>query len=389
MVMMLIYTVFGGAFFGVIVIYWLNERFGRRVALILSGMIFNIGTIFQIVCNGNVGAFYAGRIVAGLGVGGISFVVPQYLSECSPAIARGAVVGAYEIFLQLGTVVGFWINYGVNLHVAPTDKQWHIPVAIQFIPGSIMAIGLLFLCESPRWLYIRERKSDAIKALTWVRNLPADHPFVEMEISDFERQMEHERTIASGASLKSLMRETFSPQVRFRVFIGCMLMIFQNSTGINAMNSYSVTFFGGLGFKGTTASLFSTGIYGAIKAGTTIISFFFFVDRLGRRKLLFIGSIGVVFSLYYVAGYAAVSGSFTSTRDPDSGSYSGMAFLYIYGAAYVSVQLFLHFLSLSRPQYSTFTGFRVEHALGNMFRNLPHAHSVILPRSYDMFALGG
>ena len=76
------------------IIYWFNERFGRRLALIGSGMVFNIGTIFQVACNGNVGAFYAGRIIAGLGVGGISFVVPQYLSECSPAVARGAVVGA-------------------------------------------------------------------------------------------------------------------------------------------------------------------------------------------------------------------------------------------------------------------------------------------------------
>ncbi|RFU32248.1 hypothetical protein B7463_g4092, partial [Scytalidium lignicola] len=327
-------TFFGGAFFGVILMYWFNEKFGRRLALILAGMVFNCGIIFQVACHGNVPAFYAGRIIAGLGVGGISFVVPQYLSECSPARARGAVVGCYEIFLQLGTVIGFWINYGVNLHVAPTDEQWHIPIAIQFIPGSVMALGLLFLCESPRWLYLRGRRSDAAKSLTWIRNLPEDHPYVRMELEDYERQMEHEKTIASGSSLKSLIRESFSKQIRRRIFVGCMLMIFQNSTGINAMNSYSVSFFAGLGFRGTTASLFSTGVYGAVKASVTIISFFFFIDRLGRRQLLFIGSIGVAFSLYYVSAYAGITNSFSTTRDPDAAARSAQAFIYIYGAAY-------------------------------------------------------
>lgn len=87
-------AVFGGAFFGVIIVYWFNERFGRRKALIIAGMVFNIGTTFQIASYGNYALFYIGRIVAGLAVGGISFVLPQYLSECSPAKSRGAVVGA-------------------------------------------------------------------------------------------------------------------------------------------------------------------------------------------------------------------------------------------------------------------------------------------------------
>lgn len=199
-----------------------------------------------------------------------------------------------------------------------------------------MAIGLFFLCESPRWLYVRGRRDDAAKALIWIRRLPEDHPFIQMELQDYSRQRELERSIASGSSILSLMRESFSPQIRPRLIMGCLLMIFQNSTGINAVNSYSVSFFAGLGLKGTTASLFSTGVYGAVKAGVTMISFFFFIDRLGRRKLLFIGSAGIAFSLYYVAGYAAITDSFHTTRDIDDGARSAQAFIYLYGAAYVS-----------------------------------------------------
>jgi MFS family permease len=73
--------------------FFFNERYGRRVALIMAGVIFDIGVILQIASNGNVPVFYVGRIVSGLGIGGSSFVVPQYLSENAPAIARGALIG--------------------------------------------------------------------------------------------------------------------------------------------------------------------------------------------------------------------------------------------------------------------------------------------------------
>jgi MFS family permease len=73
--------------------FWFNEKYGRRAALIVAGILFDIGVILQIASHGNVAVFYVGRIISGLGIGGSSFVVPQYLSENSPAIARGALIG--------------------------------------------------------------------------------------------------------------------------------------------------------------------------------------------------------------------------------------------------------------------------------------------------------
>src|ERR1700742_3523799 len=129
-----------------------------------------------------------------------------------------------------------------------------IPIAMQFVPVTLMIIGLAFMYESPRWLYLRGQRSKSAKALTWIRRLPADHPYVLGELSDFERQLEREEDITSGAGFRAIVKETFSKKVRFRLFVGCFMQILLNSTGVNALNYFLVSFFQALGFTGTVSS---------------------------------------------------------------------------------------------------------------------------------------
>ncbi|GJN83287.1 hypothetical protein PLIIFM63780_006835 [Purpureocillium lilacinum] len=322
----------GGAFFGVMMFYYFNERFGRRVALIAAGWVFNIGVVMQMACGGNIPVFYIGRFVSGLGIGGTTFVIPQFLSESAPAVARG---GIFEIGVQVGTITGFWINYGVERQVSPVgDRQWFIPIAFQFIPASLLIIGLLFLPESPRWYYARGRRAEAEKSLTWLRNLSVEHPYVAEELADYERQMEHELLITSASGFRAVVSETFNKKMIPRLIHGCLLMIFQNSTGINAMNNFSVTFFQTLGFHGSSAKLLSTGIYGLVKGAAAVITFLFLVDRFGRRMLVFVGSAMCAFSMYYVAAFTSITDSFHTTREPNGASHSAAAFIYIFGAGY-------------------------------------------------------
>lgn len=114
-----------------------------------------------------------------------------------------------------------------------------------------MIIGLIFLCESPRWYYTRERREEAQKALVWLRQLPVEHTYVAGELADYERQMEHELLITSASGFRAVLSETFNKKIIPRLIHGCLLMIFQNSTGINAMNNFSVTFFQVIGFQGS------------------------------------------------------------------------------------------------------------------------------------------
>jgi MFS family permease len=77
-------------------------------------------------------------------------LVPMYIAEMAPPSIRGRLVGIYEIGVQAGTCIGFWVNYGVTIHVAESSAQWRIPFGIQLIPGTLLVIGMFFLPESPR-----------------------------------------------------------------------------------------------------------------------------------------------------------------------------------------------------------------------------------------------
>ncbi|KAL0943359.1 MFS quinate transporter, partial [Colletotrichum truncatum] len=117
----------GGAFFGVPIIYYFNERYGRRLALITAAAIFNVGVVLQMAGGGNLPMFYVGRIISGIGVGGTTFAVPQYLAECAPPAARGGIVGCFEIGVQIGTIIGFWINFGVQQNVSTSTNLSTVP----------------------------------------------------------------------------------------------------------------------------------------------------------------------------------------------------------------------------------------------------------------------
>lgn len=157
-----------GCFFGSLAVAPLGDKFGRRPALMVAGIIFCIGSLMQTVSDGIVAVIFVGRFVGGLvghlhnywqlfrtktssqGVGLASGLVPLYVAELSPPSIRGRLVGIYEISVQAGTCVGFWICYGVSNHMPETSAQWITPFAVQLIPGGLLILGMIFVPESPR-----------------------------------------------------------------------------------------------------------------------------------------------------------------------------------------------------------------------------------------------
>lgn len=222
----------GGAFFGSAMGFFFAERFGRKPMLILSAIVFCIGAILQML--GRLDCLYAGRVFTGWGVGSSAMILPIYVSECSPALIRGRLVGTFEIMLQVALVFGFWVNYGVNENISPEgNKQWHIPVAIQFVPAGLLIISMLPMIESPRWLVSKGKIQHARKSLSWVRNLPEDHPYVLRELSMIETAVEHElQSTGSGRGMRQIYQELFQKGVRGRVVLCCFLVVFQNFTGL-------------------------------------------------------------------------------------------------------------------------------------------------------------
>jgi len=161
-------------------------------------------------------------------------ILPIYISECAPPLIRGRLVGLFEVMLQVALVFGFWVNYGVNLNISPNNPaQWHIPVAIQLVPSCMLLLTVPFFCvESPRWLVSKDRSTDALKSLAWVRNLPQDHQYVQQELSKIEAGINHELEVIGNAPGRfSTFKEMCAPGVRNRVLIGTLLMVLQNLTG--------------------------------------------------------------------------------------------------------------------------------------------------------------
>ncbi|KAH8922325.1 quinate permease-like protein [Atractiella rhizophila] len=324
-----------GAFFGALLSFPFCERFGRKWTILLAGGVFTLGACLHLISNSSTGlaGIYVGRAIGGLGVGAVSLVVPIYIAEISPPAIRGRLVGLYEALLQIGGLLGFWINYAVSTTMSPSKTQWTIPIAIQIIPGGLVVILGVFLVESPRWLRSKGRIEQAERTLSTIRNLPQDHIYLVEENAALDDQLAYERAKTHGGNLIARLKEIALPGIRNRFTIAFMLFLFQNATGINAINYYSPTVFRSIGITGTNTGLLTTGVFGCVKNVCTYIWLLFLIDRLGRRLLLLIGAAGASFCMLYIGGYIAI-GKPEEQSGITSGGISAVAFIYIWTAFY-------------------------------------------------------
>lgn len=283
-----------GAFFGALSAYISAHFLGRKRSLWVYAAVFILGAGLMLGANGDrgLGLIIGGRVLAGIGVGGCSMVVPIYISEISPPATRGALVGIYELGWQIGGLVGFWINFGLNETMAPSHKQWIIPFAVQLIPAGMLAIGAFWIRESPRWLLSKGKRQQALDNLCWIRNLPADEIYIVEEVAFLDAALEEQQSVIGSGFWKPFKAVGSSRKVQWRFFLGGMLFLWQNGSGINAINYYSPTVFASIGITGTNTSFLTTGIFGIVKTSLTLVWLFFLIDRLGRRNLLMIGAAG-------------------------------------------------------------------------------------------------
>ncbi|OCL10141.1 general substrate transporter [Glonium stellatum] len=312
-------TLQAGCFLGCFVASWMSDKRGRRTALIASGVVTCIGCIFQAASLGNIAVMYIGRFIGGLGVGGASMVTPLYISENAPRAIRGGLTGIYQLFIAAGTMFAFWVNYGSILHLHG-QTTYIVPLTVQAIPALLLCI-CMFLCnESPRWLAKADHWERATAVLSRVRNLPPTHPYIQAELSGIAEQLEHERLLIGGSTLKDLLREMWTiPGNRKRVLISIWLMICQQMTGTNAINLYAPQIFKSLGIKGTATNLFATGIYGIVKMVTCAAFLLFAADSLGRRRSLLWTSIAQGTAMFYIGLYVRIDPPITGHSVPPAG----------------------------------------------------------------------
>ncbi|KAF2998729.1 hypothetical protein E8E14_000860 [Neopestalotiopsis sp. 37M] len=312
-----------------------NNRFGRRITLLWTALIFNAGSIIQTAAHGSTGALLAGRAVGGIGVGAASMIIPLYVAEASPPHIRVALVGIYEIGVSAGTLIGFWINYGLATTLPATSTQWIISFAVQLIPGTLLLVGLAFIPESPRWLAQHVGREACTQVLRKLRNIDADHPFLVEEVDAIFQQLEQEQpSDASNDSWKSLVREMAEPSNRKRLAIGSMMFVFMQMAGSNAINYFSPTIFASIGFTGDNTELFATGIYGLVRFVAILIAMLLIVDRFGRTRTLMFGSMIMAICMWYIGAYIKVAAPSASAHNIGAGGYAAITLIYVYAVGW-------------------------------------------------------
>lgn len=325
-----------GAFFGAIFAYAVAHYIGRQRGLVIFSLIFNLGAGMMLGANAErgLGLIYAGRVLAGLGVGGASMLTPIYISEIAPPAIRGRLVGLYELGWQIGGLVGFWINYGIEETLPNSTTSWQIPFAVQLIPGGLLSIGAFFIKESPRWLFFRGHREKALKNLCWIRQLEPTDVYMVEEVLQIESTIEHQRTTVGLGFTQPFKSAAKDRKVLWRLFLGSMLFLWQNGSGINAINYYSPTVFKSLSITGTSASFLTTGIFGVVKTCLTIIWLLVLIDHLGRRKLLMIGAAGGSLCMWYIGAYLTVKPASADPGPLTPAGKSAIFFFYLWTAFY-------------------------------------------------------
>jgi sugar porter (SP) family MFS transporter len=319
-----------GCFFGSIFAAFLNERIGRRYSLMIFALVFLLGAAIQVGSHHEIGMIYGGRVVAGLGIGGMSSITPVFVSENCPPATRGRIAGLFQEFLVIGSTFAYWLDYGVSLHVSPGTTQWRIPVAIQLIPGGLMFIGLFFLKESPRWLMKQGRGEEALVSLAYIRNEPTDSEQVEKEIAEIRASLEEELSATEGVTWKEVLQKGN----RYRFFLAFTLMFWQQFSGTNSIGYYAPQIFQTVGVSATNSALFATGVYGTVKIVATLIFLLVGIDFIGRKKALVGGAFWMSSMMFIIGAVLATHAPNVKSDTVSQASIAMVAMIYLYVIGY-------------------------------------------------------
>ncbi|KAJ3820018.1 sugar transporter [Lentinula raphanica] len=331
-----------GAFFGALISAPISGKFGRKWPLFAYTLIFAIGAILTIVPSGSdpgrgLGEIYAGRVISGFGVGAITAVSPAFVSECSPKDIRGRITGLFQVMVALGIMISYFINLGVGLHIHNDARIWRIPFGLQLVPAGLMALGLLTIKESPRFLASVGRNNEALSNLAYLRRSSPHSESVILEMAEIEAAIQEE-----NEARKSLRwREAFLGKGNaIRFVIAFMIFLLQQWSGQNSVTYYAPQIFASIGYTGTKNSLLASGILGVVKVVTVSIFVAFGVERYGRKRFLLISSLGMGI-LFFIIGAllkthpSPVSNANDAPPSPSRASQAMAAMLYLEGVCYV------------------------------------------------------
>jgi sugar porter (SP) family MFS transporter len=262
-----------------------SDKFGRKNTLYFVAAVYLLSSLGTAMAD-NWYVFLAFRFLGGLGVGTSSVTAPIYISEISPADRRGRLVGLFQFNVVLGILISYLSNYLIS---QGGESSWRWMLGVQAVPSLVFLILIKFIPESPRWLILKKGATEkALEILRIINPLNCEEELAAIKGS--EKKL--------GESSKS-SEGLFSGQYTKPVIFAVLFAFFNQVSGINAIIYYAPRIFEMAGL-GAHSSLLSTVGIGLINFAFTLLALNF-IDKVGRRVLMLIGSFGLIASLFLVA----------------------------------------------------------------------------------------
>jgi len=261
----------------------LTTKIGRKTAILTAAILFTVSAIGAAVSI-NLTTLVIARLITGIAIGIAGVMTPLYIAEMAPAKLRGRLVGCYQLAITIGIMLGYVVNY---LFVYGINWRWMFAAGV--IPALILLVGMICLPESHRWLVLSNQTEKARAVLKRIN--PNRNP------SDELSAIEH--TIADEGNMVK-WSELFSPTIRPALFVAMGLFILQQISGINVVIYFAPSIFASVGMDGTSTQILATVGVGLVNMLTTVLAMWL-VEKVGRRKLLYIGFAGAAATLIIIS----------------------------------------------------------------------------------------
>lgn len=282
----LIISIFNiGCAIGGIVLSKIGDVHGRRIGLITVTFIYVIGIIIQISSIDKWYQYFIGRIISGLGVGGIAVLSPMLISEVSPKQIRGTLVQLYQLMGTMGIFLGYCTNYGTKNYDDST--QWRVGLGLCFAWAMFLVVGMLFVPESPRYLVEVGKCEEAKRSLSKSNKVTVDDPALLSELDEISAGVEAEKLAGNASWGELLSRKT---KVFQRVLMGVMIQSLQQLTGDNYFFYYGTTIFKSVGLKDSFQTSIIIGVVNFFSSFVAVYT----IERFGRRTCLLWGSASML-----------------------------------------------------------------------------------------------